>query len=119
MNIFVGNLAPTATQEDLAQAFGGYGTLLNVILVKDPATGEHRGYGHIFIAPDAAAQAAIAELNGLPLKGQRLTVRECIYRTADRNRSRLAGRPERAGSRESARRRGSRALPARLIDRNS
>ena len=119
MNIFVGNLAPAATQEDLERAFGGYGTLLNAILVKDPATGKPRGYGHVFIAPDAAAQAAIAELNGLPLKGQRLTVRECIYRTADRNRGRLAGRLERPWSGEAERRRGSRAVPGRLTDRDS
>ena len=94
MNIFVGNLAPAVTDDDLEAAFAGHGTLLKVVLVRDPATSNHSGYGHVYIAPDAAARAAITELNGLPLKGQRITVRECIYRAADRHRDRQTGNPE-------------------------
>ena len=118
MNIFVGNLAPAVTENDLKTAFGSHGTLLNVVLVKDPATSKHSGYGHVFIAPDAAARAAIAELNGLLLKGQRIAARECIYRAADKHRDRQTGSPEHPShTRRERRGRGS-PMPVRLMGKN-
>ena len=115
MNIFVGNLASAVTENDLKAAFGGHGIVLNVVLIQDPATNKHRGYGHVFIAPDAAARAAIAELNGLPLKGQRIAVRECIYRAADQHRDRQAGGPERPSHSKPERRGRGSPMPVRLM----
>ena len=39
MNIFVGNLTAAVTADDLRQLFGGYGTIINAIVMRDTATG--------------------------------------------------------------------------------
>lgn len=85
MNIFVGNLPKSIGEEELKQAFNGYGTLLKAVIVKDKKTNENAGYAHVFIVPDKAALAAISDLNRGYIKGNMITVRECIYRTRDRS----------------------------------
>jgi RNA recognition motif-containing protein len=66
-NLFVGNLPPDATDEDLWALFGRFGTVLRV----RAAVG--RGFGFVEMADDA--QTAARVLNGAPLRGYVLTVR--------------------------------------------
>ena len=94
MNIFVGNLARDITEEDLQQAFGAFGKITSVSVIKDKFSGEVRGFGFVEMPNDSEAQAAIAGLNGEQVKGQALNVNEARPR-AD---SRGAG-PRRGGKR--------------------
>ncbi len=80
MNIFVGKLDPTITPDDLRLAFAGYGTIVDAIVIQDTSTGAPLGYGHVYLVPDDAARQAIQDLNQVTMRGQNLTVRECLYR---------------------------------------
>ncbi len=76
MNIYVGNLSPATTEEDLRKAFVGFGHAESVKIIKDKFTGESRGFGFVELSDTAQAQEAIAGLNGSELGGNILTVNE-------------------------------------------
>jgi RNA recognition motif-containing protein len=76
MNIFVGNLAYTATEEDVRQLFEGYGVVDTVRLATDRDTGRPRGFGFVEMPDATEAQAAIDGLNGTSLGGRQLTINE-------------------------------------------
>ena len=84
MNIFVGNLAYTATDHDLRQLFEPYGTVDKVNLITDRDTGRAKGFGFVEMADSGAAQDAIQGLNGKDLKGRALTVNEAKPRAPRR-----------------------------------
>lgn len=76
MNIYVGNIAREATEDDLRQAFGQFGTVSSVSLIKDKFSGESRGFGFVEMSSKEEGQAAMNALNGKELKGRALTVNE-------------------------------------------
>lgn len=76
MNIFVGNLAFTATADEVRQLFEGYGVVDTVRLLTDRETGQPRGFGFVEMPNGTEARAAIAGLNGKDLGGRSLTVNE-------------------------------------------
>ena len=59
MNIFVGNLAFTTTEQDLRQLFEPYGTVETVRMMTDRETGRSRGFGFVEMPDDRAAHSAI------------------------------------------------------------
>ena len=71
-NIYVGNLPFSATAEEIQALFSTYGTVENVNLITDRATGQLRGFGFVQMA--SGASAAIAALNETELGGRRLNV---------------------------------------------
>jgi cold-inducible RNA-binding protein len=75
-NIFVGNLSYQTTQDDLHAAFAPYGSVERVNLVTDRDTGQPRGFAFVEMTDPAAAQTAIAHLNGADLHGRTLNVNE-------------------------------------------
>ena len=84
MNIFVGNLAFTATDQDLRQLFEPYGAVDKINLITDRDTGRAKGFGFVEMANSGAAQGAIQGLNGKDLKGRALTVNEAKPRAPRR-----------------------------------
>lgn len=84
VNIYVGNLSRDVTEEDLQEAFGAFGQVASVNIIKDRFSGESRGFGFVEMPEKAEAQAAIADLNGKDLKGQTLNVNEARPRTEGR-----------------------------------
>jgi RNA recognition motif-containing protein len=76
MNIYVGNLSFSATEDDLRQAFGAYGSVTSAAIIKDKLTGKSRGFGFVEMPSDEEAQSAINALNGKELSGRKLTVNE-------------------------------------------
>ena len=74
MTIFVGNLAFTTTEEELALLFHPYGAINRVRIVQDGATGRSRGFGFVEMPDASEAQAALASLQGTTLGGRALTV---------------------------------------------
>jgi len=59
MNIFVGNLTWTTTEDELAQLFEPFGTVSQARIATDRDTGRSRGFGFVEMPNDAEAQAAI------------------------------------------------------------
>jgi RNA recognition motif-containing protein len=76
MNIYVGNIAFDASEDEVRGLFASYGEVTNVNLLKDKFTGQPRGFGFVDMALDAEAQKAIHELNGRELRGRKLTVNQ-------------------------------------------
>ena len=84
MNIYVGNLPFTISEDELREAFAAYGQVSTVSIIKDKFTGESRGFAFVEMPSQNEAQAAITGLNGQNLKGRTLTVNEARPRTDDR-----------------------------------
>ena len=76
MNIFVGNLAFSATDQDLRQLFEQYGVVDKISVITDRDTGRSKGFGFVEMSDSAAAKAAIQGLQGTELAGRTLTVNE-------------------------------------------
>ncbi len=76
MNIYVGNLAPDTTEEELRQAFAEHGQVVSAKIIKDRYTFESRGFGFVEIPNKAQAMEAIDTLNGAELGGNILRVNE-------------------------------------------
>jgi cold-inducible RNA-binding protein len=88
VNIFVGNLAFTATEDDLRQLFEQYGAVDKVNFITDRDTGRARGFGFVEMPDSRAAQSAIQGLQGKDLAGRALTVNEAKPREPRREPSR-------------------------------
>ena len=76
MNIYVGNLAYSVTQDDLRDAFAAYGEISSVNLITDKFTGDSKGFGFVEMPNNSEADAAIKALNETPLKGRNLKVNQ-------------------------------------------
>jgi len=76
MNIYVGNLAYGATDDDLRDTFGAYGTVKSASVIIDKMTGQSRGFGFVEMGSKSEGDAAIAGLNGKDLKGRPLKINE-------------------------------------------
>jgi RNA recognition motif-containing protein len=82
MNIYVGNLSFTVTEDDLRAAFQAFGTVEKAALITDKMSGQPRGFGFVEMPNKDEAVKAIAELNGKDLKGRSLKVNEAQPRPA-------------------------------------
>ena len=76
MNIYVGNMAFSTTEQDLNSAFAAYGKVGSVRLATDRDTGRPRGFAFVEMNSDSEAQAAISGLNGRSLDGREIVVNE-------------------------------------------
>lgn len=84
MNIYVGNLSRDVGEEDLKQAFEGFGEVATVTIVKDKYSGEPRGFGFVEMPKKEEAMSAISGLNEKDLKGRAIVVNEARPRTERR-----------------------------------
>jgi RNA recognition motif-containing protein len=76
MNIYVGNLAYSVTEDELRTAFAEFGEVRSVNLIIDRSTGQSKGFGFVEMADSSAADEAIRSLNGKPLNGRSIKVNE-------------------------------------------
>jgi hypothetical protein len=72
--LFVGGLGQTTNEAMLREAFGEYGTVIEVVIVHDRNTGQPRGFGFVTMEDRKNAGRAIDALNGFELNGRRLMV---------------------------------------------
>jgi RNA recognition motif-containing protein len=84
VNIYVSNIAFTASDADLRQLFASYGTVDKVSIITDRYTGQSRGFGFVEMPDSAAAKAAIQGVHGKELAGRTLTVNEAKPREPSR-----------------------------------
>ena len=76
MNIYVGNLPFSTTEEDLQGYFASHGEVSTARIITDRFTGRSRGFGFVEMPDAAAAETAIQALNGKDMDGRALTVNE-------------------------------------------
>jgi len=82
MNIYVGNLSFTVTEDDLRATFQAFGTVEKAAIITDKMTGQPRGFGFVEMPNKDEAVKAISGLNGKDLKGRNLKVNEAQPRPA-------------------------------------
>lgn len=75
MNIYVGNLPFSTTNQELEDMFSEFGTVESANIINDRETGRSRGFGFVEMDNEGAARA-IQELNGKDMGGRSLTVNE-------------------------------------------
>jgi RNA recognition motif-containing protein len=61
-------------EDDLKNAFGQYGEVVSAKIIIDKRTGKSKGYGFVEMTTDAAADEALANLNGKELSGRNVKV---------------------------------------------
>jgi RNA recognition motif-containing protein len=76
MNIYVGNLSWSMTDDDLMNLFTEHGTVTSAKILKDKMNGRSKGFGFVEMEDDEAAKAAIAALNEVEVQGRKLIVNE-------------------------------------------
>ena len=70
MNIFVGNLAPNVTEEQLIEAFKVFGQVKSAEVKRELFTGVSKGFGFVEMPGRAHSIAAINALNGNPSRNR-------------------------------------------------
>ncbi|MCX5827240.1 MAG: RNA-binding protein [Deltaproteobacteria bacterium] len=76
MNIYVGNLAYTISEEDLQKAFEGFGKVASVNIIRDQFSNQSKGFGFVEMPEQTEGLAAISGLNGKEMNGRALNVNE-------------------------------------------
>ena len=74
INIYVGNLPWSTTNEDLYTMFGPFGQVVKAQVIMDRDTGRSRGFAFVEMATEEEAQKAIDAMNNQPINGRPLTV---------------------------------------------
>jgi RNA recognition motif-containing protein len=74
MSIYVGNLAFSATQDQITEVFAEYGSVSRVSLPTDRETGRPRGFAFVEMENEAEEDAAIEALDGAEWMGRDLKV---------------------------------------------
>ena len=76
MNIYVGNLAYSVTEQDLNKAFSEFGAVTSAKLITDRDTGRAKGFAFVEMANKSEGIKAIAQLNGTSINERQIVVNE-------------------------------------------
>lgn len=76
MNIYVGNLAKDAKEEELTELFSEYGKVVSAKILRDMFSQESRGFAFVEMQGQEDAKKAIEALNTHDFKGRKLVVNE-------------------------------------------
>ena len=74
MDIYVGNLPYSATEEDVTGLFAAYGPVERVKIITDRETGRSKGFAFVTLGDQSQLNAAIEALNGYDYQGRALRV---------------------------------------------
>jgi RNA recognition motif-containing protein len=94
--IYVGNLAYGATEDDIRQAFSEFGQVSNVSIITDRQTGRPRGFAFVEMPNAAEAKKAMESLNLKEIAGRAITVNEARPKEDRPNRGGGGGRGDRS-----------------------
>jgi RNA recognition motif-containing protein len=75
VDIYVGNLPYTCSEDELAQAFAQFGEVSRTKIVMDRESGRSKGFGFVTMRNDEDTQAAVAAMNGASIGERPVTVR--------------------------------------------
>lgn len=81
MNIYIGNLSYSMTDEEIKEIFTPYGNVLSVKIIFDKQTGRSKGYAFVEMENEEAAQNAIKALNETEVKGRNIKVNSAHKKT--------------------------------------
>ena len=73
--LYIGNLAYTAVEEDLEQAFESFGEIEDIKLMRDRETGRSRGFAFITFEKESESEAAMV-MDGKEVAGRSIRVNQ-------------------------------------------
>ena len=76
MEIYVGNLPWSTSDQDLTDAFGAFGKVEKASIISDRNSGRSKGIGFVTMEDADEANKAIESLNGTEMAGRNLKVNE-------------------------------------------
>lgn len=76
MNIYVGNLAYSTTQDELKELFEAYGSVSRATIISDRDSGRSKGFGFVEMDNKEDGDKAIEALDGQDVGGRGLRVNE-------------------------------------------
>lgn len=76
MNIYVGNLPYTITEDELKDVFSEFGEVSTVNVITDKFSGQSKGFGFVEMENNSEADEAIKALNESNLKGRNIRVNQ-------------------------------------------
>ena len=82
MNIYVGNLPYTISDDELKDVFAEFGQVDSAKIIMDRYSGRSKGFGFVEMENNDEAQNAIDALNEQDCKGRNLRVNEARPRPA-------------------------------------
>jgi RNA recognition motif-containing protein len=74
VTVYVGNLPWRTTEDELAGVFRELGSVRDVRIIQDPATGRSCGYGFVEFDHSVQVQKVVAAFNGREFQGRPLAV---------------------------------------------
>ncbi|MCG8607081.1 RNA-binding protein [bacterium] len=80
MNMYVGNLPYTVTEEDLKELFSEFGEVVSVNIITDRYSNQSKGFGFIDMPNNSEADKAIKALNGTEFQGRTIKVNQAEQR---------------------------------------
>jgi RNA recognition motif-containing protein len=76
MEIYVGNLPWSTSDQDLSDAFGAFGKVEKASIISDRNSGRSKGFGFVTMEDADEANKAIESMNGSEMAGRNLKVNE-------------------------------------------
>ena len=76
MNIYVGNLPYTVTEDELRNLFGAFGEVSSANIITDRYTGQSKGFGFVEMPNQQEAEEAIGNINESSVQGRDVKVSE-------------------------------------------
>ena len=76
MNIYVGNLPYSLTEDELRAAFSQFGEVSSVNIIMDRMSGQSKGFGFVEMPDNSEADEAIKALNESALNGRNIRVNQ-------------------------------------------
>ena len=76
MNIYVGNLPYSVTEDALRNLVAEHGEVVSANVISDRHTGQSKGFGFVEMSNQSEAEAAIQALNESALQGRNIKVNQ-------------------------------------------
>ena len=83
MKLLIRNLARTTTEAELQTMFEAYGSVQSCTLVMDNKTGSSKGFGFVEMPKPGEAKAAMKNLNGKDVSGNKIRVKKAETKQAN------------------------------------
>jgi len=75
MRLLVRNMSRQTTEKDLRDLFEPFGPVQSCVVVNDDETGLSKGFGFVEMPKPGNAKAAMLQLNGRELDGEKIRVK--------------------------------------------
>ncbi len=84
MNIYIGNLPYSISEDDLRDLFAAHGEVSSANIIMDRDSGRSKGFGFVEMPDKAQGEAAINAINQTDVQGRSVRVNEARPRNDNR-----------------------------------